>query len=180
MSLGWYLEATAILVGFDGMLRIMELSRIQPVHLTGNLDSESMVLELPDTKTSSRKSTKEQATLTCPFATILLTVVMNDLQPGDLVFASLSSKMFRSKLRVLATALGLEELFKKLHSLRRGSATHRFRVNVSFDRVASEGRWENIRTARKDIDEAVSELSHFGFGMSVKLRVAEKLLLEAF
>ena len=72
LSWDWFLEAAAILVGFDGMLRVMELLKIQPRHVSGNLQGASMVPELPDTKTPGQKSTIEKAVLTCPFSCILL------------------------------------------------------------------------------------------------------------
>ena len=180
LSLGWYLEATALLVGYDGLLRIMELLRIRAKDVQGDLGAFSLVLELPDTKTSSRKSTGERAILTCPMACLLLKILCEDLEPGDFVFGTLSAKVFRSRLRDLAARLGLADLFITPHSLRRGSATHLFRLCGSFDQVASSGIWENIRTCRKYIDEAVAELSHFELQDHAKLKAAEYLLLEFF
>ena len=41
LSWDWFLEAAAILVGFDGMLRVMELLKIQARHVSGNLQGAS-------------------------------------------------------------------------------------------------------------------------------------------
>ena len=81
-------------------------------------------------------------------------------------------------MRCLAQRLDFEDLFITPHSLRRGKATELFRVTNSFDAVAQAGRWENIRTCRKYVDQAVAEMSRFRGVNLAKLRKA-RLPLEA-
>ena len=118
----------------------MELMKIQPSHVSGSLDGESLVLKQPDTKTSSRKFMTE-VILCCPLAWILLSILIADLQPGRDVFAVLSPKTFRSCLQELAAALKPEDLVFTPHSLRTGSARHRYKVFGSFVTAATAGRW---------------------------------------
>ena len=122
----------AILTGFIRMLSIMVLHCIRTGQASCSMSGTSIVLELPDTKTSARKTITEKAMITCPFASLLLLTLCEDKSAGDKVFDSLSAKVFRSRLRQLAAARDLEDLFISPHSLRRGLATHMFRQDGKF------------------------------------------------
>ena len=176
VSLDWLVEATALLVGYDGLLRIMELLRLRAGDIKGGLESPSLILELHDTKTSSRKSVLERAVLTCPYACALLLALKSDLQPGEFVFKELSAKIMRSRMRALADKLNLSDLYITPHSLRRGKATELFKVSNSFDVVAQAGRWEQLRTCRKYVDQAVAEMSRFSCSNVELLKASRKPL----
>lgn len=75
-------------------------------------------------------------------------------------------------MRSLAQRLDFDHLYITPHSLRRVKATELFRVTNSFDTVAQAGRWENIRTCRKYVDQAVAEMSRFSGVNPVKLKKA--------
>ena len=136
VSVGWLIEAAALLVGYDGLLRIMELRTLRAADVKGDLNSPSLILELHDTKTSSRKSVLERAVLTCPYACALLLALKSDLQPGDRIFGKLSAKVMRSRMRSMAHQLDLDDLYITPHFMRRGKATELFRTTNSFDAVS--------------------------------------------
>ena len=158
----------------------MELLRLRSGDVKGDLHSTSLVLELHDTKTSSRKSVAERAILTCPYACSLLLALADDLDPADFVFGRVSAKVMRARMRSLLGKLRMEDLFITPHSLRRSKATHSFKVSNSFDKVAQAGRWENIRTCRKYVDQAVAEMARFSGADQELLLNAKGLLVEFF
>ena len=156
---GWWLEAVAICVGVAGMFRVMELLTLTAGCISGELGDEAIVVTLLETKTSSRAQRRQHAFIREPQAAALLLTLRAGLQPGDKVFGTLSPKVLRDRLRKLSITCGLQYLLITPHSFRRGGATIRFRQTNSFDRAATEGRWDSVRTARKYVDEAVAELS---------------------
>ena len=71
-SRGWILVAVAVLVGYDGLFRVMELLSLRVRDISGSVDNVSLVITLHETKTSNRKSVSERAikkilTLRCCF-----------------------------------------------------------------------------------------------------------------
>jgi integrase len=176
VSRGWLDVAVALLVGFAGLLRVLELLSVRRCDIKGGLSATAVVIELPNTKTSSRKSVRERAIIEEPLAALLLLLLADELAPDQFVFRGLSPKILRSRLPVLAAKLGLQDLFITPHSLRRGAATHYFRETGSFDFVADRGRWESIRTCRKYIDAAIAELGEYLPTGQDKLRHFEKIL----
>ena len=118
----------------------------------------------------------ERAVITCPYACALILALKSDLQPGDFVFQELSAKVMRSRMRALAGKLNLGDLFITPHSLRRGKATELFRLTNSFDVVAQAGRWDQLRTCRKYVDQAVAEMARFSCSNLQLLKASRKPL----
>ena len=161
LACSWSLDAAAILIGFAGMFRVMELLGITACEVSGTLSDESLTVQLVHTKTSNRKQIVEKALIKEPKAAALLLALCSDRQPGDQIFQGLSPKQLPSHLRQLSVKLGLGDLLITPHLLRRGKATARFRQCGSFHVVADEGRWESLKTCRKYVDEATKELASY-------------------
>ena len=157
----WYLEAFAILIGYAGMLRVMELLSLTAGSLSGSLADASVTLLLESTKTSDRKQTAERVVISDPKAAASLFLLADGKLPGDLLFAGLSPKRLRTALRSLSESLGLQELLITPHSFRRGKATTCFRESGSFHVVAEEGRWGSLKTCRKYVDLAAREVASY-------------------
>jgi integrase len=178
LELGWIDVAVALLVGFAGLLRVLELLSIRACDIKGDVSATALVIDLPYTKTSSRKSIRERALIEEPLAAMLLLLLAEDLQPDQYVFRGMSPKVLRARMTSLASKLDLKDLFVTPHSLRRGAATHVFRETGSFDVVADRGRWESIRTCRKYVDAAIAELGEYLPGNQHALRHYELKLLK--
>ena len=43
------------------------------------------------------------------------------------------------------------------HGLRRGGATWYFKLHGNYDRLASHGRWSQVKSARQYVDEAMAD-----------------------
>ena len=80
------LDAAAILIGFAGMFRVMELLGITACEVSGGLSDESLTVQLVHTKTSNRKQIVEKAMIREPKAAALLLALCSDKQPGENVF----------------------------------------------------------------------------------------------
>ena len=161
LALNWYLIAFAIVVGYSGMFRVMELLSLTAGCLSGSLAEDSVTLLLENTKTSDRKQTTERVTIREPKAAAALVLLADGKLPGDLLFSGLSPKKLRSALRSLSVSLGLQDLLITPHSFRRGKATARFRETGSFHVVAEEGRWDSLKTCRKYVDLAAREVASY-------------------
>ena len=171
LALNWYLIAFAVVIGYSGMFRVMELLSLTAGSLSGTLADASVTLVLRNTKTSNRKQTSESVTITEPKAAAALVLLADGKFPGDLLFAGLSPKRLRSALRSLSVSLGLQDLLITPHSFRRGRATQRFRETGSFHVVAEEGRWDSLTTCRKYVDLATREVAEYSVDRA-KLRSA--------
>jgi integrase len=157
----WHLVAFAVVIGYSGMLRLMELLSLKAGAITGSLADASVTLVLENTKTSDKKQITEKVVIREPMAAAALFLLADGKLPGDLLFEGLTPKTLRTSLRQLSEALGLQELLITPHSFRRGKATARFRESGSFHVVADEGRWESLRTCRKYVDCAAREVASY-------------------
>ena len=85
--------------------------------------------------------------------------------PGDPIVAQTPQafrKLFYGSIRVL----GLTRMEYKPYSLRRGGATHHYRVFGDINGTALRGRWANIKIARIYITDALVKLQEFDFTKS--------------
>lgn len=80
VAVGWLVEAAALLVGYDGLLRIMEMLQLRAADVKGDLNSPSLILELHDTKTSSRKSVVRTSCSYLPL--YLCTAARSEIRPS--------------------------------------------------------------------------------------------------
>ena len=55
LTVGWLIEAAALLVGYDELLCIIELLTLRVADVKGNFNSPSLILELHDTKNSAAR-----------------------------------------------------------------------------------------------------------------------------
>ena len=96
---------------------------------------------------------------------MLLHFLCADLLPGDSVLGC-SEKQLRSDYAAVAGALDLAKWACRPYSLRRGGATWLFRVTGRIDEVCLRGRWGNIVTCRRYIDDGCATLAAIDFSDS--------------
>ena len=95
----------------------------------------------------------------------------------DQQLCSCSYRKASSLLKDAARHFGLVSRRVTSHGLRRGGATWHFSLYGSYDRTAGHGRWRSVPSARKYIDQAVSELHESGLPVWGKERLADCLPL---
>ena len=132
-------------------------------------------LDLPDTKTTFRKGTKESVTLTDDALVMFLAMLVSDRQPGDKLYSN-GPALFRRRFSQLVQALSLQNVYLLPYSLRRGGATHYFLETGSLDLTAVRGRWQNIKTCRIYIDEALRDKATMDIKRPKLIRSAARIL----
>ena len=153
---GWLEEAALLWLGYKCILRTGELFAVLVVHLQLDLDNLSGILDLPDTKTTFRKGTAEAVTITDPALVIFLAFLNSSRAPGETLYRGTPSR-FRKRFSQLAAALKMDHLYLLPYSLRRGGATQYFLETGSLDKTAVRGRWQNVKTCRVYVDEALRD-----------------------
>ena len=128
--------------------------RVKDIVFGANLDSAH--LQLPFTKGTRRSGGVEGVTLQCRFTVPVLKRLVQGLLPGDKLLRR-SPSQFRRLFKAACCELRLDERVRP-YSLRRGGATHFFRVTGSMDAVMEAGHWRDQRTARIYVNTALLEL----------------------
>jgi hypothetical protein len=114
---------------------------------------------LPITKSLNKRSGgSETVEVYDPRIVARLASLAKDKLPGDKLFG-MSMSFFRTLLLRAKSFLSLVDLQFQACSLRRGGATHFFRLSGSLDRTVLRGRWLSAKSARIYIEDGVAQLS---------------------
>ena len=166
--------ALGILIGFHCMLRGCEVLRLgfcDCMHFCN-----TTVLDLGFTKTGSRKGTREQVTVTDSSVTNLFRYFCRDGSSSEHLVCMSPCNFGKYFSRLLSFfSLGSEGF--SLHSLRRGGATHFFRVTGNLSATLERARWLSVSSGRLYINEKMSILAHCKIrpATATALRTAEAL-----
>ena len=123
---------------------------------------KSAIINLRLTKSGQRHNQHEIVSVDDAMLVRWLARVLSGLLPGDPLVAQTPQafrKLFYGSIRVL----GLARFEYKPYSLRRGGATHHYRMFGNIHGTALRGRWANIKTARIYITDALVKLQEFDF-----------------
>ena len=153
--------AATFLVGFSGLLRTDEMTKLVKNQVQFNLDAGMSVITLGHTKRSQVKNNPEQVIIRDPKVTKLLYHVMKDMMNDEEVYEG-NTRHLGEDLRWAARKFGLEHARLTPYAFRRGGATHYFLQCGSLDRTAELGRWQDVKTARLYIEGAAAELGDWG------------------
>ena len=104
---------------------------------------DTVVLNLGFTKAGLRKCAQEQVTITDKSLASLLKFFSRD-RSSTATLVSLSPCNFRKYFSCLLSFFGLGQEGYTLHSLRRGGATHFFRVTGNLSATLERGRWISV------------------------------------
>jgi hypothetical protein len=156
----WQRTDAAILVtlAFYGFLRTGEFCTLIRGQVEFARDLTFVVLFLPDSKGSQRKGAPESVLIRNSALTRCLARYLQSLLPGDRV-AKREPSQFRMLFQAACVELGIEKEEFKPYSLRRGGASHHFRVFGNMSLTSELGRWSDVRTARIYVTSAVQELN---------------------
>jgi integrase len=153
---------------FHGLLRVSEglLRKASDFSFSNGI----CVVNLGYTKSGKRRGETESMVLSDPIVLEWVSSLLNDLEPGDRLFAW-SYTQFASLLVEVFETLKLQNAGFKTHSFRRGGATHLFRKTSSYDKVMEHGRWESLKPCRLYVNEAISALTEHAFSFESRRRM---------
>ena len=149
--------ALGVLIGFHCMLRggeVLGLRFCDCMHF-----GDTVVLDLGFTKTGSRKGAREQVTITDRSFASLLRYFCREWESTERLVC-MTPCNFRKYFSRLLSFVSLGNEGCTLHSLRRGGATHFFRVTGNLSATLERGRWLSVSTDRLYINEGMSILAH--------------------
>ena len=176
MAQGHEQLAVAVLVAFDGLLRVGELMSLRVGDVVG---CGPVVTDRPDlahlgagVRLRSTKTGRQQfAKLQRPEVQVLLGDLCKGRAADELVFGA-SAGVFRRHFKDAVRAMGLHQSFTP-HSLRHGGATHLYAAGLSVDEIMLRGRWAVSKSARRYIQSGVAwEISTAVDSEIIKLGVA--------
>eukprot|EP00435_Cladocopium_sp_Y103_P006921 s1363_g2.t1 len=134
----WPDLALLLLLGFDTFARSGELFSAKKGDFTWNAAKTKAIWSLPLTKSGQRVGAQESLVIDDAWLVVALSNYLASLSPGDHLRTA-SPGLMRSRLKSLLSQLGLSEGYQ-WYSLRRGGATHAFRITNDLPRVCFIGR----------------------------------------
>ena len=136
-----------------------------------------MHINLGFTKGGKRAGVTEHVVIDELEAVLLLTRLLHNRQAGTPLFPK-GMAAFRRSFKKLVMAIGADP--QKYHpcSLRRGGATHHFKVLGSLSKTCVRGRWRHQPTARIYIQDGMAMLQehHLTAGQIKKIARGKSLL----
>ena len=172
---GWQDLSILLLLGFDRYARSGELFFARRGDFTWNASKTRAVLSLPLTKSGQRVGAHESLVIDDPWLVTALANYMHSLAPGDYL-RTVSPGLMRTRLKALLREVNCSEEYQ-WYSLRRGGATHAFRLSNDLSKVCFVGRWNSIKTARIYLTDALAQLTEIQLEPPVRtrlLRLAKK------
>ena len=157
---------------FQCILRTGELLSIVR-RVTFAPDYSIASVDLGFTKGGQRRGQREAVVLDDPLLVAWLAAVFEQADPGTFLVPDCPAA-FRRKFNVLLQDLQLDSRGYKPYSLRRGGATHLFRVCGQYSVVQARGRWCNARTAQVYIQEGAVVLDAITLPPAASRMIREK------
>ena len=157
LTVGHPRSALAVALAFHCVLRTGEALMVRKCDITIARSKKSAIINLRLTKSGQRLNQHEVVSVDDAKLVQWLERALEKLKPGDPIVAQTPQgfrKLFYGALKVL----GLSGYNFKPYSLRRGGATHHYRVKGDINGTALRGRWANIKTARIYITDALVKL----------------------
>lgn len=152
-----YLDSIVLFcLGFHTFARSGELFSAQKSHFAIDDRTGEGVWRLPLTKSGQRAGVEESITINDPWVGHLIKQYCSNLQPGD-TLCQVSQSVQRARLSEAIDFFKLTIPFR-WYSLRRGGATHEFRISANLPQVMIRGRWGSQRTARIYLTEGLARI----------------------
>ena len=142
------------LAGFFGVLRTAEIFSLTAGQLVFGPGCRSVLLRLPQTKTTGRRNAPEHVLIQDPCVAAALKLASHGLHEQERIHRT-RPENFGKELKLVALRLGFVSDKLTPYTFRRGGATWWFKATGSIDAVAARGRWSQVRTARLYVDSAL-------------------------
>ena len=154
-SVGWFDEALALLIAYDGYLRINELiqCRIRDYYCWALSDPPQHQLRLKHTKTGPNKLvTLTKTELGAALVSFIRT--RYSIESSRTRIFSFTAQHYRKCFRIGCELLGWESVGFVPHSVRYGHASDDFNAGVPIETIQVRGRWASIESTRRYIQSA--------------------------
>ena len=145
-------------VAFSLILRTAELLELRWDDVAFRNDGGEAIVRLRDTKAGAHQGVFESVVVRDQPTIVALKFLCSGRRAGDQLL-QLDERSFRKLWHRVVKKLGMEDMAVRPCSLRRGGATWWFRATLSYDAVADCGRWSNVRTCRRYIEDAAAQLA---------------------
>ena len=158
--------ALGLCLGFWGLLRTGEILDLQAWQIM--IGDKDVVVRLGYTKTGLRRQQDENVVIRHTPTHMICKAFLQTRKASRslrLPCQSGGGPAFREKFRGAVSYFGLTQPFRP-YSLRRGGATHDFRVYNSMERTLIKGRWGTSQAARQYIQEGLSVLTTISLSSS--------------
>jgi integrase len=150
-AVGWYEEALATLVSYDGYFRTasellqLKVRNFHHIVVRRDMSHNNYVCRLARTKTGRNKL----VTLTMPDigAALLSFIRVRGLSPSDRIF-NFPAARYRHRFKLSCEMLGWQSVRFVPHSMRHGHASDDFIEGIPIETIMVRGRWKSIESTR--------------------------------
>ena len=150
--------AAGCIVGFSLILRTSELLTLTVDDIVMDCGGREAVVRLRDTKAGGRAAVHQSVVVRDRPTLTALRYLCFRRKAGELL-VPLSDSDLRRVFAHCVSCLRLGEFGVRPYSLRRGGATWLFRRSLSYDVVSDRGRWSNIHTCRRYVEDGAAQLA---------------------
>lgn len=164
--------ATALMLGFYGLLRTGELLKLSAQDFSIGKSPRVLVINLGLTKGGARQGALESVTVDNLTVVNMVDVFCKRSSRGDKLLPK-GNAHFRMTFNQLLKELCLDDWGFRPYSLRRGGATEHFRRFNSLSATTVRGRWSSAKMARIYLNDGLATLASFSFEkQKLKLKAA--------
>ena len=155
--------ALLLALGYHGLLRTAEMYNINIGDMEMDIGGSTGVLTLPHSKSGTRYNIVESVVIDDCSILARWRELTAGRMPGDSIYVG-GARGFRKLFDKITNMLKLPSgLLYKPYSIRRGAATTFFRIFGSMSKTCVRGRWNNERSCRIYINEAVQTMANIRF-----------------
>ena len=137
-------------------------SRVALGDVVFDSSGQEAIVRLRDTKAGARQGVYERVVVRDEPTLVALRFLCLKMKAGDQLL-QLDERSFRKLWHRVVKALKVQDFAIRSYSLRRGGSTWWFRATLSYDAVAERGRWSNVRTCRRYVEDAAAQLTSSRF-----------------
>ena len=148
--------ALGVVLGFLALLRTQELLCLRWGRILSDVHSGVIILNLGYSKSGQRRGAEEGVRVDCTPLAWALEAARPIGEPGAALIEHPPAR-FRAHFAEAVRDTGLDHLPVRPYSLRRGGASHLFRMSGSYSLVTERGRWARLETSRIYISEAAAQ-----------------------
>ena len=160
--MGFARVGTMCIVAFGLILRTSEFLELRLNDVVFDSSGREAIVRLRDTKAGARHGGYESLVVRDGPTLVALHFLCRKLKAGDQLL-QLDERSFRKLWHRVVKVLNVQDFAIRPYSLSRGSAAWWFRATLSYDAVAECGRWSNVRTCRRYIEDAAAQLTSCRF-----------------